>query len=64
MRTTLRFSSNFRRHSSLARHRAPGSEKVGMLYMNSTMAYGNDTIHGKAGDFPSTSGEAADTGTL
>ena len=29
-------------------------EKVGMLYMNSTMAFGNDTVVGKAGDLPST----------
>eukprot|EP00966_Prymnesium_polylepis_P033394 776460-Prymnesium_polylepis.2 len=29
-------------------------ERVGMLYMNATMAYGNDTLVGKGGDLPST----------
>eukprot|EP00966_Prymnesium_polylepis_P153644 3547813-Prymnesium_polylepis.1 len=29
-------------------------EKVGMLYMNASMAYGNDTVVGKGGDLPST----------
>ncbi|KAL1503356.1 hypothetical protein AB1Y20_011408 [Prymnesium parvum] len=29
-------------------------EKVGMLFMNASMAYGNETIEGKAGDLPST----------